>query len=82
MAPTPPPPPPDQECLTSLWIFIKPGTEHHAGRGYPMFIYRNLLMGPTVVGSGPAKDDGFLWVIKICNAHFLQRGSEAADPMS
>jgi hypothetical protein len=32
---------------------------------------------PTVVGSGPAEDGGFLWVIKIRSAHFFRRGSKA-----
>jgi hypothetical protein len=32
-------------------------------------------MGAKVVGSDLGKDDGFLWVIKICCMHFLQRGS-------
>jgi hypothetical protein len=39
-------------------------------------------MGLTVVGSSLAKDGGFLWVMKICSAHFLQRGSKAIGLMS
>jgi hypothetical protein len=38
--------------------------------------------GPSVAGSGPAEDGGFLRVIKIPSAHFLQRGSKAVGPMS
>jgi hypothetical protein len=41
--------------------------------------------GPTelaAAGSGPAKDGGFLWAIKIRSAHFLRRGSKAVGPMS
>jgi hypothetical protein len=39
-------------------------------------------MGLAAVGSGLDKDGGFLWVIKICTAHFLWRGSKAVSPMS
>jgi hypothetical protein len=39
-------------------------------------------MGLDAVGSGPAKDGGFLWVIKICSINFLWRGSKAIGPMS
>jgi hypothetical protein len=39
-------------------------------------------MGLAAAGSGPAEDSGFLWVIKIHNAHFLQRGSKAIGPVS
>jgi hypothetical protein len=39
-------------------------------------------MGYTVVGSSPTEDGGFLWVIEIPSAHFLQRGSKAVGPMS
>jgi hypothetical protein len=38
--------------------------------------------GPSAVGSGPAEDGGFLWVIKIRSAHFLRRGSKAVGPMT
>jgi hypothetical protein len=44
-----------------------------------------LVMGPmglAAAGSGPAKDGGFLCVIKIRSAHFLRRGSKAVGPMS
>jgi hypothetical protein len=39
-------------------------------------------MGLAAAGSGPTEDGGFLWVIKIRSAHFLQRGSKAVGPMS
>jgi hypothetical protein len=39
-------------------------------------------VGPAVVGFGLAKGSGFLWVIKICSAHFLQRGGKAVGPVS
>jgi hypothetical protein len=39
-------------------------------------------MGLATVGSSLAEDGGFLWVIKICKAHFLQRGSKALGLMS
>jgi hypothetical protein len=38
--------------------------------------------GPSVAGSGPAEDSGFLWLIKIRSTHFLRRGSKAVGPMS
>jgi hypothetical protein len=44
-----------------------------------------LAIGPTGLaraGSGPAEDDGYLWVIKIRSTHFLRRGSKAVGPMS
>jgi hypothetical protein len=44
-----------------------------------------LATGPTglaAAGSGPAEGGGFLWVIKICSAHFLRRGSKAVGPKS
>jgi hypothetical protein len=43
---------------------------------------RVLVTGHTLAGSGPAEDGGFLWVIKIRNAHFLRRGSKAVGRMS
>jgi hypothetical protein len=39
-------------------------------------------MGPSVAGSGPAEDGGFLRAMKIPSAHFLRRGSKAVGPMS
>jgi hypothetical protein len=39
-------------------------------------------IGLAAAGSGPVEDGGFLWVIKIRSAHFLQRGSKAVGPMS
>jgi hypothetical protein len=39
-------------------------------------------MGLAAAGSDPAEDAGFLWMIKIRSAHFLQRGSKAVGPMS
>jgi hypothetical protein len=44
-----------------------------------------LATGPTgysVAGSSPTEDGGFLRVIKIPSAHFLQRRSKAVGPMS
>jgi hypothetical protein len=38
--------------------------------------------GYSVAGSSPTEDGGFLRVIKIHSAHFLQRGSKAVGPMS
>jgi hypothetical protein len=38
-------------------------------------------MGFPAAGSGPAKDGGFLWVIKIHSVHFLQRESKPVGPM-
>jgi hypothetical protein len=40
-----------------------------------------LIMGPKVAGSNLTKDDGFLWMIKICSMHFLWRGSKFVSPM-
>jgi hypothetical protein len=40
-----------------------------------------LAMGPMVVGSRLAEDDGFLRVIKICSAQFLWRGSNVVSPI-
>jgi hypothetical protein len=45
-------------------------------------VFSVLATGPTVAGSGPAKDSGFSWAIKIHSLHFLQRGSKAFGPMS
>jgi hypothetical protein len=39
-------------------------------------------MGLAAAGSSPAEDGGFLWVMKIRSAHFLQRGSKAVGLMS
>jgi hypothetical protein len=39
-----------------------------------------FAMGPKVVGSNTAKDNGFLWMMKIHSMHFLQRGSKAVGP--
>jgi hypothetical protein len=40
-------------------------------------------VGLAAAGSGPAEDGGFLWVIKIRVAHFLQGGgSKAVGPTS
>jgi hypothetical protein len=38
--------------------------------------------GLSVAGSNPTEGGGFLWVIKIPSAHFVQRGSKAVGPMS
>jgi hypothetical protein len=45
-------------------------------------VVRVLALGPTVAGSGPAEDGGFVWAIKIRSAPFLRRGSKAVGPMS
>jgi hypothetical protein len=39
-----------------------------------------LGMRPKVAGSDPAKDNGFLWVIKICSMCLLQRGVKSSIP--
>jgi hypothetical protein len=41
-----------------------------------------LATGHCVVGSGPAEDGGFLWVITICSVQFLWTGSKVTGPMS
>jgi hypothetical protein len=44
-----------------------------------------LVTGPmrlAAAGSGPTVDGGFLWTIKIRNAHFLPRGSKGVCFMS
>jgi hypothetical protein len=38
-------------------------------------------LGSSVEGSSPAEDGGFLWMIKVRSAHFVQRGSKAVGPM-
>jgi hypothetical protein len=37
-------------------------------------------MGLAAADSGLAENGGFLWVIKICSSHFLQRRSKAVGP--
>jgi hypothetical protein len=46
-----------------------------------VFVFFNYIL-PTVAVSGLAENGGFLWAIKIRNAHFLRRESKAVVPMS
>jgi hypothetical protein len=39
-----------------------------------------LATGPTVAGSGPAEDGGFLWVIKVHSVHLLRREVKPSVP--
>jgi hypothetical protein len=52
------------------------------GRGLVVSVLATGPMGLAAAGSGPAEDDGFLWVIKISSPHFLLRGSKAVGPIS
>jgi hypothetical protein len=50
------------------------------GLGGP--VVSKLAREPKASSSNLAKDEGFLWVIKICSTCFLERGSKAVGPMS